>query len=224
MSRPISAAYLERKLRAITGVMGDNPLPSLEALAGFLILENDRPEWMFPANEMLGASGAFSAQAIGNFSYIAITNPVGSGVLSIIEEAHVSPNAAGGATNTWALLIEIAAADGTLGAIPGAVGTSRFTPRDTRLIQPNNLTPLVTTMTFGNAANPFLNAPNGVTSITTGITVNGSSGTQQNDQVCIPFILKPGSRLWIVGQVVNTQIDAWASNRERAIEGGSEMR
>lgn len=85
-SRALSAAYLERKLRAITSVQGDNPLPELADLQGLLVLENDRPEWGFPGGELRSAFATSSAAGgAANASVVGLFNPVGSGLIAIVE-------------------------------------------------------------------------------------------------------------------------------------------
>jgi hypothetical protein len=102
MSRPISASYLERKLRAIVGVMGDNPLPDLTDVNGLLSLEVDRPEWRFAANEFYKSFFVFGAQTAGNLTVVELFNQPGSGVIAVVEQ--ISAWVSGGAANraVWA--------------------------------------------------------------------------------------------------------------------------
>jgi len=84
MSRPISASYLERKLRAATGVQGENPLPDLSDVRGLITLENDRPEWFKAAGEEL-YTGLGSVVAAAQFAVARLRNPVGSGIIVVVE-------------------------------------------------------------------------------------------------------------------------------------------
>lgn len=97
MSSPISASYLERKLRSIVGLTGDNPLPDLDSLHGLLALEVDRPEWRFPANEFYRSFLVFTSQTAGNLTVIQLFNQAGSGLLAVVTALHVWT--AGGAAN-----------------------------------------------------------------------------------------------------------------------------
>lgn len=97
MSRPISAAYLERKLRAIAGVAGGNPLPDLSDLNGLLVLESDRPEWMLAGGESLRAFFAFQGGGVGNLAVVGLFNGAASGLIAVTERIHAW--AAGGAGN-----------------------------------------------------------------------------------------------------------------------------
>lgn len=84
MSRLISAAYLERKLRAITGVEQGNPLPDLESLQGLVTLETDRPEWGLAGGETHWAFALTVGAIVGEFGYIGLFNPRDSGVIGIV--------------------------------------------------------------------------------------------------------------------------------------------
>lgn len=97
MTRPISAAYLERKLRSIAGVQGDNPLPDLEDLAGLLALEVDRPEWKLAGDERLRSAFSFVGGVATQLTVIGIDNTINSGLIAIVER--ISAWAPGGSSN-----------------------------------------------------------------------------------------------------------------------------
>lgn len=93
MHRPLSAAYLERKLRAITGVQGSNPLPDLADLQGMMVIENDRPEWRFPGGEYLwGIHRQVAAGGAGTFAYVAVRVPLGAGIVSVVKKIVIANN------------------------------------------------------------------------------------------------------------------------------------
>lgn len=94
MSRPISAAYLERKLRSLSGVAGKNPLPDLEDLKGLIVLENDRPEWSNPAGENLCAGVVQFIAVAAQLMTARLRNPDNSGVLAIVERVSAASGAA----------------------------------------------------------------------------------------------------------------------------------
>lgn len=103
--RALSAAYLERKLRAVTGVQGGNPLPELEDLNGLITLESDRPEWGLAANDLTFSHYIFlAAGGVGNATVIGWRNTPVSGSLVIIERAWARVDPAGAAVG----VIEIA--------------------------------------------------------------------------------------------------------------------
>jgi len=95
MSRPISASFLERKLRSIVGAGGNNLLPDLADLKGLLVLESDRAEWQRAGGEQPAAAGGGFAAVAGNTSVVQLRNPVGSGVLAVITRVSAVLGAAG---------------------------------------------------------------------------------------------------------------------------------
>lgn len=96
--RPISAAYLERKLRAIVGVQGSNPLPDLEDVTGLVTLEDDRLEWRLAGGELLWAIHRNVAAVVGQQGFVGVWVPQGAGVISVVTHIQVS-NSSGAAAN-----------------------------------------------------------------------------------------------------------------------------
>lgn len=213
---PISAAYLERKLRAILGLSGGNPIPTLPDVRGFITLENDRPEWALAANELLMMFHAGAAQAVGELAYIAFTNPTGSGVLAIFEELRsMTVPGTGGATNPWAVHYDLAAT-----ALAGVLSTSTGSARDMRLIPAGS--------SSGNFGAIVTQVGNDVTPSATATRVHpvlsGATNGQQADVYQHPIILPPGRRIILIAEAVNTVIAAGATWRERAVEGLVELK
>lgn len=97
MSRLISAAHLERKLRSLCGVQGSNPLPDLTNLNGLVTLENDRPEWRFAGGESYRSFLAFLSGAVGNLTVIGLFNSLNSGYIAVVERICAWPS--GGSNN-----------------------------------------------------------------------------------------------------------------------------
>lgn len=219
--RPISAAYLERKLRAVSGVQGSNPLPDLAQLAGLVTLEADRPEWAFPANEFFYSRGLEAVAGVGEFSYVTLENPAQSGVLVIVEEIRSQPNFQSGQANPVELALE---SSGALIIPPaGQIGSNNGVRRDTRIgLGTTTQLGSVAIVRQGNDAAPFTGA---VLVTTTGILLAGNSTTQAlGDAPRVPWVLAPGTRLWAVGVIVNNRICIGFSWRERPLEGLSELK
>lgn len=86
----LSAAYFERKLRAILGLTGSNPIPGLADVAGLLVVENDRIEWALAGGELYGAVQGGQASVAGENSYVGIANPTESGVIGVVEDVDFS--------------------------------------------------------------------------------------------------------------------------------------
>jgi hypothetical protein len=123
----ISAAYFERKLRAILGMTGGNPIPDLGDVAGLLVVENDRPEWAIAGGEHFGWGREVSAAgAAGEASYVALVNPVASGVVAIVEAIENS-----GAANNFELFTNRTGTVTTTN-LPGFGGSGTGRVRDLR--------------------------------------------------------------------------------------------
>lgn len=222
MPRPISAAYLERKLRAITGLKGDNPLPELADLAGLLTLENDRPEWAIAGNELLGIRGFDAAAGVAQFSFAIIENPDLSGVITIVEDIRGQPNNAAGTSNPFTVNLEIG---GPLSTPPGGMTNVPFLPRDLRLFKPiAGPSPFATHLRDdGVAAVPMTGVPAN-NQLLTEVVLAGAQTNFLGDYCSGPWILPPGSRLWLQGVLVNNRIAGNVIIRERAIEGQQTVR
>lgn len=84
--RPVSAARLERKLRAIVGAQGSNLLPSLDEVVGLITLEHDRPEWAAAGGEKLASfANFFAAGGVGAGARVLLRNMPASGELGVLE-------------------------------------------------------------------------------------------------------------------------------------------
>lgn len=201
MSRPISAAYLERKLRAILGVQGSNPLPELADVNGLLVLESDRPEWMLPGGELQGWERETQAAVAAQFSWTALVNPVGSGALAVLEAVFNSGTGTGGLIMNY----DIAASP-----LPGVGGSSSGRPRDGRAIG----TVLACQTQFGASAAALGDGPGWSVP-----TLQAYSGRLHG------YIeLGPGQALVLRPFIVNELAAAAWHWRERPLEGRFEVR
>lgn len=212
MSRPISAGYLERKLRAITGVMGDNPLPDLTDLEGMIVVENDRAEWAIAGNELLGIRGWDTGAGVAaQFAFAIVENPDNSGVITI---AKLRSELA----TSWTVNLEIG---GPLSAAPGGMTNVPFLPRDLRLFKAIAApSPFATHLRDGgHAVTPMAGVPANNQLLTQ--VIFGGAGTLQTED---EWILPPSSRLWLQSTIVNVQIAGYVTIRERALEGAFELR
>jgi len=82
----INQPRFQAKVRAMFGIDGENPVPSLSELLPVVVIENDRVESMYDGNEFIRINGASLAAAPGFASQVALVNPIGSGVLVIVEQ------------------------------------------------------------------------------------------------------------------------------------------
>lgn len=98
--REISAAYLERKARVALGLGGDNPIPDLDSLRGYFVLESDRPEWFAAGNEGLIGHREEIAAVVAEVGVYGWLNPLNSGLILIVERIRALVAAAAYAT-TW---------------------------------------------------------------------------------------------------------------------------
>lgn len=206
MSRPISAAYLERKLRAIVGVAGSNPLPDLEDVKGLLVLETDRPEWYKAGGEELYGGVCNVPLAAANTSAAQLNNPLGSGVIVVVSRVIISHGAAGGITvkigltspNLAVNVSGVRSVVDTRGRLPGTQtnGAALMFTQNTTVGDPTGGANI--TQTFLLANTPL--------------------------QLEEPIILGPDSSLFVVNGVVNDPLIASWWWRERPIEGTFEVK
>jgi len=201
MSRPISASYLERKLRSIADIKGDNPLPDVESLKGLLVLESDRPEWGYAGGEVRASGLVQFAPNAANTNSAQLRNPIGSGVLVIVEHVVVSYPAVAAVTRLWEAF---SVADFA------TLFTANVVNRDTRGLA-----------TVGDA----------VAAILSGVSQVAPAGSgRQFGQVQVPAggffdvwpgptMLYPGTAIMLDEGTLNMAVNFNFSWRERPIEG-----
>jgi hypothetical protein len=203
--RPISASYLERKLRAIVGVSGDNPLPDLEDIKGLLVLESDRPEWAIAGGEQLYGGTVNQPLVAANVSAAELRNPANSGVILVVSRVITSLSAAGGQT------LKIGFGTATL-----ATQFNTKSTVDTRRGDAGTQTNSAATMS-GQATTP--GDPTGGQIILQTLAPANTPVYWET-----PIILAPNSSLYVVSGVVNQTLIAAFSWRERPVEGSVEIK
>lgn len=90
MTQPINISRFQNKLRALMGLRGENPIPTIKELLPIVVMESDRPEWEQPGGEMLWMTFASLAAVAGNTGHYVLWNPPGSGLLQIVTRAWVN--------------------------------------------------------------------------------------------------------------------------------------
>lgn len=85
-------AILHKLLNMKEGAPSPQLSPDLQAV---LVLENDRPEFKFLGGETLGMGFGDAAAGAANYSHVGLINPVGSGVLVVVERVLLALTAAG---------------------------------------------------------------------------------------------------------------------------------
>ncbi len=217
MSSPISAQYLERKLRAIVGVQGQNPIPELDDVKkGLIVLEADRPEWQLAGGERPWVWCDEAPGAVAELSYLTLENPANSGVLAIIEAIESQYLNVPGNSASFVVQIELAPL-----VIPplGQLTTSTPLPRDLR---PQSFNVSALLGRTGNDAAPLTGA--GPT-ISYRINMPGKSALDGGKVgYWAPFMMGPGSRLWLIAKPTNAPINARITGRERPIESVVEVK
>lgn len=88
MTQYINVARWQNKARAMFGIDGENPIPTLMELKPVGMIEGDRPENEFAGNGALfmGDSQDIAAGGAGNAGQVALLNPTSSGILAIIQQ------------------------------------------------------------------------------------------------------------------------------------------
>lgn len=126
----INSSRFANKVRSMFGFKGDNPVPGIRDIIPVAIVEEQLPEFFYPAGDWLGCCfsslGAVAAETFFNV----IWNPPGSNVLGIIERVG---SVAAGAVGVMFWTITDPA---------GNTGFARqsIAPRDIRINNANSLT------------------------------------------------------------------------------------
>jgi hypothetical protein len=77
------------RLLGMAGV--EDPAGALSPeISPVLVLENDRPEWLFLSNQFPMAAGGVETASVANPTFFRIRNPVGSGIIAVIEAVNLS--------------------------------------------------------------------------------------------------------------------------------------
>lgn len=90
--RQFSVGWWNDVARAIFGFQEHEPLALEDAVRAVAVLEAERPEWAFLKHEYPWCTIdlSLSAQGAGEFGYIGIHNPLASGTIGVVEQAHHS--------------------------------------------------------------------------------------------------------------------------------------
>ena len=179
------------------GVQGAAARKVATELFPMMALEVDRPEWHFLAQSRLCRASRNQGAVGGAYSAVGVANmPGGSGVLSVVEEIIVHETS-GGLATYWVGFNNLQSLGGGFTTTPGQVVDSRW-----------NEDP--STATFYGTT---------VGSLTSIIEVVLSSG-YTSTRIKGPFVLGPGSFVWVQGAAQNQRVDASFIWRERAATAG----
>src|SRR5258706_13171670 len=126
---PINITRWQNKLRAMMGMRGANPIPDLEALKPVVVIEDDRMEWGYAGAEFYYSNEFESPAAAAQLSYGVLVNPVGSGLLGILEGVIVEP------AQQYSIF-GVGSGEGTFAAL-AATARGAGTRRDRRLRTPS---------------------------------------------------------------------------------------
>jgi hypothetical protein len=86
MSSPINVSRFQGKVRGMTGIRGENPIPTLDEFLPVVVVENDRIEFSFAGGEFLGANGFLQTLIAAQRSFVAAVNRQASGMLAVIDD------------------------------------------------------------------------------------------------------------------------------------------
>ena len=167
------------------------PAPTLapEILAGF-ILENDRPEWAFLKGERL--MGLVATQTtVADQRVLALCNPVGSGLLVVVDQANCMLDDAGNAVERilWCV------GNSTL---PGNIFGPQ--PRDSRIMLPAFVGAATSPVFAGSlvGAGGYFGIQHDL------IGSPLATGATTLSRLMSPVVLAPGSALGVVNSVAGT--------------------
>jgi hypothetical protein len=200
MSRPISASYLERKMRSISGAQGSDLFTDVKDLDGLIVLENDRPEWAKAGGEEIMGAGFTTAAAAANTSAAQMNNPAGSNVLCVVERVIVGFSAA-----------NVARLKMGVGTANLAGGNGLKSARDLRLRDAGSQA--VSAALFFQQ-NSTVGDPSGGQDFATFRLLAETSYTYE-----AAIILPPNTSLYVVGVTVNVALSTSFVWRERPIDG-----
>lgn len=144
----------QNKLRALFGIRGDNPIPTIEDLRPAVIIENDRPEFSYAGGELLCWVVQGQGVVGGSFSFVGLVNPPNSNNLTVVDQVF----------STVEALVFIAGPSDMGAAAPwltGAGGSGSTVARDLRMLRaigPVAEVPGTQYVIGSNVANPWVQA------------------------------------------------------------------
>lgn len=194
-------------LNKLLSMREGSPAPTLAPeIFGAFVLENDRPEWAFLKGERLGIGGQTRTAVVGNRSFVALVNPLGSGALAVVLDVAYSGDQA---------LLERYELRFNNADTTGMTNSNRAINRDLRSIGvPGGNIPMSCQIFGGDLA-----APPGVGSVIREGTW-GASGTASQNDILIPldFVLPPGFALLMSANATNTTVSVSWRWRERILD------
>lgn len=150
-----------------------------------------QPEWALPRGEVMFARGAAVAAVPGRFSGIELVNPVGSRHLARVDRVRIASVA------PWLGGPAFLVTDS--GGALGTTVTTQGIPRDTRYAQ------------LGAVS---------VCTVVTGDYAGGASLEQvllnAGEEITEPYVIAPGTKLWLISTVVNAVLGGMFFWSERA--------
>jgi hypothetical protein len=197
----INVTRYQTKVRGMTGIRGENPIPTVHDLIPMVVVENERPEFMWTGQEDIGSADGLSQGAIAaQLGYVGLMNLPGSGLIVVVQAVHNS--------STIAASVKVGR-----GPPPSQTGQSGgMIPLDTRRMVATGQLELATRIVKGGSV--------------PGIPFNVSwlLSTDANNLSVTPAgwvaVLMPDSFLVLEGLVVNTAVSAGFFIRERIQERG----
>ncbi len=182
-------------LHKLLGISEGSPAPTLapELLAA-IALEVDRPEWAFLAGERLCIGYGIQAAVGGQLGHVQLINPIGSGVLAVVQEILVSTSA------TMAVRI------GQLDTPLGGASASAYGYRERRL--PAGV------QTTACDVNTDSSVGSQITTELTHLPVL----VNVTNQFKIPWVLSPGTGVCVRGGSADVQANVNYVWTERAME------
>lgn len=204
MVNEIQNGRVNALLTKLLSMKEGSPAPTLAPeVISALVLESDRPEWAFLKGERLGIGGTtLAAGGAGINSYVAIVNPLGSGVLGVI--LGFMPSGIVGTSNEWELRFNNA-------VTTGLVAQNRAINRDLRSIGvPGGNIPMTLQIFAGAIA-----APPGVGSILAQGVAGNSTYSQE---IPLDFVLPPGFALLVTDPRGNQPVKVYWRWTERVLD------
>ncbi len=193
MSDRPGEAYIHRYnelVKKLLGAKGGEPMTELAAeLLPVIILEQERPEYAIYKSELLWMCSVGQAASVGNFSHVGVRNPVGSGIISVVEAF---------AIDVPALVNMVITAHAPVQA--GATLTASV-QRDFRA----KGTPVTQAVAFVNVG--IIGATAGQMEVPAGMA-----------PAPLSVVLGENNEILFVPQAANTTIAGWILGRERPVE------
>jgi len=205
---PINVNRFQNKVRALFGMRGGNPVPTLKDILPTVVLEDDRPEAAFGGGEMLLCGFAVNLAVVAEQSAVLLRNPPGSGVIDVVS--YVVNTASGTDISVW-----FGNNDPDIIAPPWS--SVQGAPRDSRFL--GGVTGLAFSAALIQRAGTLTAAE--VTTLTAGAVQIDRIG--QSSASLIPrrnYVIRPGYYLLLLGVLANFEVRNQWQGYERPQERG----